>query len=1668
MKSLNYFGVLGLLMMALGIAIPASALDSHYMRNGECYMMIGEGSAALKGIYRLNNPEKELYYDPAKQVITDLNDSISFNVDLYRNIYTFTEKTDSSWQNSTGYLYRQVLDSSNGVTADLADYGYHSYIHYDYRTWGANTDIYRTGPVGRKIKMDGSYNAGTGTEKWWPTGSNGFVSAGPGTPASKPAGYTLPDISGAGSYGEQSGKQWYKIPNASWYSVWKTGEGYPWTTNQGFDYFYFVFGDKEQYKAHKYYLYTHVPNDETLDKPDYSSNSGAMVAQSNETKVSRDILAGCLDGCGGASGSGTGQAAVMLSDIAFQPPVSGNVARTYFYTRPEGSGNYSVTLNNDTYNPANNPLIGLPGSTDTFWIGISLKNKTSDFVYCLGNSVIKDWYTQATGQSANSLNITATTVSNQWDQEGGVVYAYDKSNKKIYKFERKETEGTPITRERYLALDLRSILNTIGANENSELDDIKADGFGSCFFALSHPSKNVNEYNPPAHFRPNDCMHIHKGTVDSSRGEVSFKMQYCQEYGKVVFERNYYTGDIKEIGRKNYATRYYTVSGKIKQAGWNQLEAIKDSLPSGQLQGILASWSATVAGYTYRSDWPASYYVYGICCSSYSELNYTNPGNCKLAVINVPTPPRLISLGGKKSYLDICGPYKESFPVADKTTRSTDQGDGLLGTGGNIPTLEPDKIYFYMVENYPIDDGAQDPTAQPDWDGDGRQGGFVTSISNPAPMSNDPSGSVGYEWKLWTVQDAHSNNVCLNNRTVDFDTGKPYNFFYSPLGGKFIMTCRVKYDWYDYDSLAFGSTIDDLGSVLHSGELALPVTSGSISHNNASTRLNQIMNMPQFSFMRNAKDKNGNNIDYNEIIAGGEYLALEPIICSGDPPPPATGTYITAVSRCDVLPGVATDTNTSYVNLSSYWSPTSSEGYHGIESGMSYNWRIDVASQAALFRDISQNNISDLNNPNFNIAVHKMLNDHCPIPAGSKLRFQNNVGDVRWADDKIEVTAFLEYKVPKLDGTAEVKKIFLISDDNADTAGEPKVFTVKPETTIWQNNNPIFTSTLGDLPPTDPEDATLVIQMKRQYEYDTWSYADGTAEFHVGFQPDWVTIEGRANVKIIDTTKPKIDYDETSPMNLFATTGGKLQTGVGPSGMTNPSTLYFGMTDNNPWEAVRSNKGLSLEEHIRNLAYNYGYSYVLNYCSSNETLSSVFDRVMNEISGYTGIQRQIQEAKDAGTKSSHLNYKPVFSLYARDVRFSFQSAKRNTTEDTSFGTMTVGKADEIYPNTTGRNFSKNDSNYALHYHNNDGSEHSNYVTIANESPFQTVGYTTKYQAYVKYKIALANVKLGMNNDNTVPDGYANNTPGYATYNSDGSLKKINPYKFYVSFTDSSGNYTGEKELNMALHVKDDIPPVGYGVFSEFKDNNSSVFPFRTAYSASYPTAPGLTPEYGALIDSVSGTYGSSIHADLIKSAAWTPDSTANGYVNGVNVPGTGYQAMKSFGTEVKTGLGNDSVFAAQVAAGLAPCPTEDNVEGSLSVFVSDNAGSAVATLTYTYLSSDGRGQAQEAITRTISSSFGSSAETNGTIASSTMTIHTLFRGKGDQFPMAIPITIVAQDNARDWDYYNGGSADEDGDWHWGTIYKGANVSLKRTFKTSIPVYGSNLSIRTLDKTIKNE
>ncbi|MFZ5950460.1 MAG: hypothetical protein ACOYXC_07130, partial [Candidatus Rifleibacteriota bacterium] len=122
-----------------------AALKPEYRRNGECYLLIGEGDVSLRGIFRLNNPEQNKYFSPPKYLFKP-DSSIGFSVDLDRKIYTFSEKVVPGFVLLSEPLQRQVVDSGS---TDLADYGYHQYIHYDHRSWGKNTAVYRTGPAGR-------------------------------------------------------------------------------------------------------------------------------------------------------------------------------------------------------------------------------------------------------------------------------------------------------------------------------------------------------------------------------------------------------------------------------------------------------------------------------------------------------------------------------------------------------------------------------------------------------------------------------------------------------------------------------------------------------------------------------------------------------------------------------------------------------------------------------------------------------------------------------------------------------------------------------------------------------------------------------------------------------------------------------------------------------------------------------------------------------------------------------------------------------------------------------------------------------------------------------------------------------------------------------------------------------------------------------------------------------------------------------------------------------------------------------------------------------------------------------------------------------------------------------------------------------------------------------
>ncbi len=1670
MKKFNCLGFVGLMALSLAIGSPSSvhALSTEYLRNGECYLLIGEGNDTLKGVYRLNNPEltTPAFYNPAPKVLSasNIKNTLGFDVDLNRVIYTFTEKTQGNWYYDTAPMYRQVLDSS--VSNNASDYGYHSYIHYDHRSWKTRlndrsncADVYRSGVAGRGIKQSGSGN--------W----SGFAGAGQGTPTSKPSGYTMPAMTGntAATLGEYSGKPWFKIPNESWYSCWKTSRT---ESGQNGGSFYYVMGDRVQAKYHDYYLYQWKPKDATLKNPGYGTGSegggfeeGNTVAQTKEENIERTVYAGCLDGCGGASGSGSAEALAKISDTAFQPPLKGGGNRTYFYSRTVGKTDGSILMNNAAYNPGSeNPLIGYPASTDTNWLCISLRDSASDYVYCCGTKTIKEWYQQATGVNLSNMNITAVCASNQWDQEGGIVYAYDKANKKVYKFERNEKSGTPITSKSYISYDVSDILNSVNANTTLELDDIGADGFGSMYFAISHPSLNVSDWNPAAHFKPGQAIDIKMTAHDTIKKETTFQLLYCQEYGKVVFEKDYLTGNVTEIGRKNFATRYYTVTCKICDDGWNEISGLRNF---SNILTPLASWSARIAGYDFVSAWPASYYSHGVGkFTGYTELNYSNPGQAMIAVINVPTPPQVISLGNKKSYLDFIGPYAGIIPMPDKVNRNTNQGDGLL-KGLNYVNL--DSLYFFMIENYPLDDGAQDPTAQPDWDGDGRQGGFITSIKDPAPKSEEHPDGVEYNWKTWMVMDLYGNAVC--KLAQQSTTHNPYNYFYSPVYGKFIMTCSVKYHWYDYDALIFGSTIADLNDVLHTDEWGVPVAAGSISAQTSSNRLAQIKAKPEFTFMNNPTDSEGNpiTVNYGPITAESQYLAMEPFVAgSGKDSLPTQNYQVANITRCDEIPGYATS---SYLPDNNYWSSVPSDGCFGIEAGQSYFWRIDVASQTNMFRDISKTNSTTPTASNYNYIAHQMMTSGSPfyVNGNSNFKFLNNVGDVRWADNKILVSAKLIYKVPN--GTT-YKEISLPLTQGKSSTDFEQEFEIKDESSLFSLNSPIYSQTIGNLPPTDPFEARIEINMRREYKYDMWAYYNGQPTFSVTDLPGWLKITGSAKVIIVDTEKPSLDLAKTSPNNLFGITGRPLTVGVGPQGKTNPNFVSFTVTDNNPWEAVENQAGLSTSQHLQNYAINNGYNDnaqwgtkgVQTYAAlfgPDSALKSTYDSIKSSLSSYTGVRNQIKTAKASHQKSSHLNLKPVFSRYARDVRLSFQSAKRDTTGGTK-GKVTVDKASTLF-NNLGRQFdadNKNNNFYAVHYH--DGNKSSKYLDTFSQSYSNTVGGTVVYDSTIEYHVDTANLKIGSTGDNTVPDGYANNTPGYATF-SGNSITEIRPYKFFVRMVDSSGNFVDNKELNLVLNVKDDIPPVGYGSVIDQKEKIASTFPYKTDSANGKYALSEKTPVY-ELNDQNYFVMGLD---ESLKRDNWTPSNTsAYGYVNDKST--NSYQAMRSMGDSITVAV-NDDVYKAQIANNLSPRPTEDNVECTFNVYVSDNCGVATATLKFRYFNNDGRGASQQEMQKEIVSGFtNANAYIAGSqCASTTSSVNTVFRGQSNQFPMAIPITITATDNAREWDYYNGGSINSNGEWQWGTIIKGADANKTRVFKTSLPVYGSDLNIRTLDKSISD-
>ena len=1771
-------------------------LADKYRRNGEVYFLVGEQSKngqpnPLKGIYRMNNPETQASYPVGGyRYISKIDNTTGFVVTLDRDIYTFTKTID---ENAKNFIYRQVLDN---VDYKKSDYGYHSYWHYDHRPSGGGyyNDIYRPTYGGRS--SSGTTNSRGRTRYNITSVGTRFYALAPDAEApgmtwaqvqAECPGYIYKTLSERGNNiklgiynnsntemtGHGAGEAlWYKLDKRNFTSpaVWFTGRKKSSSGNC-----FATYGDTEDYTKNDYKLCTWKSNNVASNEsnPTYNKQPGeVLLGSTGGISVGRRIYAGCLDGCDGFSGSADPvDAPVASASVAFQPkPKNSSTGdRSYFYSRVITDTNYTLTKT-----PSNLAPTMVPSDQDylanktTYRIGVSIKDKDHDYLYALGDDVIKKWYDDYNAPSQLSGHkIKSVSVSNQWEQKGGIVFAYDSNKGYVYEFVRNEEASDPKAKiEKYRALKVQSLRDdlNLGDSEN-ELDDLAADGYGNLYYTVSQPSGDPATYNPIDNFKHTDAVHVHKN-YENTEGIVYGDAIFVQEFRKTIGKYDIQTESVSEINRLVYAAKVYSIPFAVPSDCYSQF---KDN-PSGWLTTInnyqkYQPNTCTVGsngpkGTTLDTGWFAQ--NSGCCdCATITQsmaLDYNNPGQTQLSVVNVPTPPEVKHLGPYKvSYLDICGPYT-SYPIPSLS------GTGQHPADISYTALANRTLYFFMVENYPYQAGthSQDPKGHIDYDEDKRGSGFISTIKYPdKPYTGTTPSGITYEWKLWQVQKKVGDNDVNTCELVSENSGNSsaYGFWYFSKG-KFILCCRARYTWYNYDKLEFGTTVDDRETCKEdswawaskaNSQVAFDqykntgACDTSLCQNATSTdRLTEIMNLPEFSFMKNnPKDLDGNTIKYRERILGAgndpsnekdieNYWSMQPIVCNGnwDEPKPK---FRAEVERCDEIVkknSPSPDPNTYIYNTgaNSYWSkPLGDDNSFVLDCGKKYFWRMSLASQTKLFTDISKTTKIDpgkIDDDDFNMIAYlvssPILPDGSPNNTGmynsdANLRFDPTEAGSCWWYENIdsegnphnEIKAFIgiEYKLPGQSNTES--KILIdnltydlnLDDGLVDSKGRLGL-KLKGSGGLWNQFKPIIASIAVDLPVTDPLLATISVTLQRQFQYRVHVLNDGMVIMHQDIGPIPYSLTGEASIRVIDTKEPEIVYADTPNVNLFGITGRPLEEGQGVGKYSNPKYVSFTIKDNNAWEAGSEN-GIGLVEHVQNYAYNYGSAACASYTAGSEKLSEIFKNVSYQ----EGIKKEIEDLMEQGKKTSHKNYKKIFSKSAVDTRFIFDSAGyyKNSTNPFKGGAVFVDKADSLKYTFSGSDpnsgqyvkynetnpaekpylFYTDDSLYA--FHRFDGTDTSRYLERLTPSYYtDTIGGVVQKTSKSVYRILLTNIKM-KNLQNMVPENYANNTPGYE------------PYHFYIRSTDCSGNYTyvpGDENklkkeqylpLNIALHVKDDIPPIAFGRMVDTKNNNTMSFP-QVATSLGSESCPlDLNANNIASvthIPSAGGTgvpefFGMTLDNEFLRAQNWY-SADNDGNVVGSN--GT-YKTLLSFSpnnitlnTNMVIAHGqtvtNNNVFVAQLNNQVTPYYVEDNTLCNFFVNSMDNAGMASTTLFFMYykngLNQDnglGYGIASQSFTP-----YGTN-DINGNLASRTASVGGLFRGP--EYPMSIPILIVSEDDAKEWDYYDGivtkpNDISKPGNL-FGQLIKGGDSANNRYISTSLAVFKSGLDIKTLEKSLKN-
>lgn len=751
-----------LIVLSLVVTLPnrVSGLAIEYMRNGECYLLIGHNDTTFRGVYRLNNPSSEPDGNPVGVKLFDPKDSYGIAVNLNRRVYTFSENVTPNYVKITEPIKRLLKKPGGvGLWGAHCDTRKTYYVSTENLTYNeSHKPVYTTtGPMG---STDANLSTDPQNVSWlW----SGVVK-----PTIKQANkwYFQKTVQSCGHasciYTDGTGDGYWchfisvdgsgygYIPNDSW---WQSRDPDPHGRKGNMFYWDRV------YRKYTYYDLNYWEKPLGIWKPwapVYSKSAGIADKIWDEI-VKRSQISACMNVvCVNGSNEQNFSAKPKFTCLAMSP-----FGRMYLYTRTQNSAtDGEVRLNGTAIPPASPNLRGYINDLTTEWVGVSAKSKTDDFVYLLGTRLIKEWLNKFNIKPA-SLNITSVAVSDQWWLDGGIVYAYDADEGAAYQFIRYDKDGNDTCK----AIPAKFVIG-------KGVDALKADGFGNLYFA-----KTTKE---PASAAKISWPELYTYYGYSFYGGRAYAIAYYrQKVYKTVYGRELGATSDYLVGKVHIGNNIYRRNFSVPLDMWSKLSLSNLKTMSAQ------------PGWTWMSALTVNTLV-------------SDPKLTQLGVINVATPPKMTLPNGKLGVVDIVG-VEDVAPGFKFLTDEVDQA-----------------MHTFRIENAPYWEGRNNIAipGKTKWEGDrnynGTEGGFVSSIMNTSSFV-DSSPEVLYTWKIYKIQDAFGNPLPTPQLVKEMTDNPSSAIKYYFRAGTYQVMASAKFKYYDFNSLPFGSTVDDLNSSIRPG-----------------------------------------------------------------------------------------------------------------------------------------------------------------------------------------------------------------------------------------------------------------------------------------------------------------------------------------------------------------------------------------------------------------------------------------------------------------------------------------------------------------------------------------------------------------------------------------------------------------------------------------------------------------------------------------------------------------------------------------------------------------------------------------------------------------------------------------------------------------------------------